>query len=224
MTRRLIFPLLLGAGGIAVLCALGTWQLQRLHWKQGILTVIDARISGVPIEIPRSPGRKSDNYLSVVAAGEILPGELFVLFSREGFGPGFRIIAPFDIGGRQILLDRGFIPEQQRWQIREIGAFQIRGNLHWPDETDRFFTPQPEGDLWFAREVDAMANYFGTEPILLVAKDVLPEIDGIYPWPIDSSGIPNNHLNYATTWFLLAAAWLAMTAMWIWRINQSESQ
>ena len=39
--RRLIFPLFLGLGGLAVLLGLGIWQLQRLHWKEAILADID---------------------------------------------------------------------------------------------------------------------------------------------------------------------------------------
>ncbi len=223
MTRHFLFPILLGMGGMVILCSLGTWQVQRLEWKQGIIATINERIWDTPVEIPLSPRSTRDNYLSVMAMGDILAGELFVLLSRDGFGPGFRIITPFEVKGQKILLDRGFIPESQRPHQRKMGSVEVIGNLHWPDETDVLFTPQPEGDLWFAREVEAMARHFNTDPVLLVARQEVPGDPAIIPWPIDSNGIPNNHLNYAITWFLLAMVWLGMTAMWIWRINRGES-
>ena len=220
LKRRMAFPLLLGASGIAALCSLGIWQVQRLEWKTGVIAEIDARIADPPSQLPRSPQRELDNFRPVTAAGEILDSEIFVLLSRQGFGPGFRVIAPFETGGRRILADRGFVPQSQRAAQRQTGAFEIAGNLHWPDETDALFTPEPEGDLWFARDVDAMAQLFGAEPVMIVVRDSSPAVPEIVPWPVDSSGIPNNHRNYAVTWFLLASAWFGMTVLWIWRISR----
>ena len=48
MTRRMIFPLLLGIVGAAILISLGVWQLQRLAWKEAILADISARIMAPP--------------------------------------------------------------------------------------------------------------------------------------------------------------------------------
>ncbi len=222
--RRAVFPLLLGVSGITALCLLGLWQIQRMQWKQSVLAEIDLRIAEPPSQLPRSPRQDRDNFLPVAAAGEILPTELFVLLSRRGYGPGYRVIAPFETGGRRILLDRGFVPESLRAAERGTGPARITGNLHWPDETDPFFTPEPDGDLWFARDVNAMADRLGTEPVLLVARGTAPPAPGIDPWPVDSSGIPDNHRNYAVTWFLLAAAWFGMTALWIRRISREPDR
>jgi surfeit locus 1 family protein len=63
-----------------------------------------------------------------------------------------------------------------------------------------------------------MAAALGTEPVLIVARTDTG--DGITPLPVDTAGIPNNHLNYALTWFCLAAVWLGMTLLLLWRIRR----
>jgi surfeit locus 1 family protein len=95
----------------------------------------------------------------------------------------------------------------------------VVGNLDWPRETDSF-TPAPDAKtgLWFARDVPAMAQALGTEATLIVARGSTG--DGITPMPVDTSAIPNNHWQYAITWFLLAVAWLGMTSLWLWRIRR----
>ena len=88
----------------------------------------------------------------------------------------------------------------------------VNGNLDWPYEADRF-TPGPDQGrrLWFARDVPSMAAALGAEPILIVARDVAGDAQGIVPVPVSTSGIPNNHREYAVTWFSLAAVWAGMT-------------
>ena len=125
-------------------------------------------------------------------------------------------------GDRRVLLDRGFLPQELRSEPRTGGPAAIIGNLHWPDEYDRLFTPDPEGELWFARRVPEMAAELGTEPVLIVARESVPPVEGVQPWPVDASGIPNNHLQYAITWLALAAAWTGMTAFWLWRISRGH--
>ncbi len=222
--HRITFPLALGISGIIILCSLGTWQLQRLQWKQQILTEIETEIAAAPVAIPGNPNPDRDNYLSVMASGDIRPGELLVLLSRPGFGPGYRVIVPFETNGRRVLLDRGFTSHGNRPDIRPPGSAAVIGNLHWPDETDRLFTPSPDGNLWFSRDVQAMANFLETEPLLIVAREVEPAAAQIIPWPVDSRAVPNNHRNYAITWFLLAAAWCAMTIFWLWKIKRNPSE
>jgi surfeit locus 1 family protein len=98
----------------------------------------------------------------------------------------------------------------------------IVGNLHWPDEIDSY-TPAPDlvKNLWFARDVDAMAAHLGTEALLVVARQS-DEVDtNVTPLPVSITGIPNDHLNYAITWYSLAVVWLAMSGALIWRNRQS---
>ena len=55
MTRRMILPLLFGLAGCAILIALGSWQMQRLAWKQAILAQISARLADTPVALPVVP-------------------------------------------------------------------------------------------------------------------------------------------------------------------------
>jgi surfeit locus 1 family protein len=54
-----------------------------------------------------------------------------------------------------------------------------------------------------------MAQALNTEPLMVVARE--PVVSGTFvtPNPIDSAGVPNDHLQYAFTWFSLAVIWAA---------------
>lgn len=214
--RRLLFLAIFGLTGTATLLGLGTWQMKRLAWKQTLLAEIEERIADAPVALPSAPDPEQDRYLPVTASGTIEPGALHVLASIKQVGPGLRIITPFETGGRRILLDRGFLREEDKGRTLSTGPADIDGNLDWPRETDRF-TPAPDADanLWFARDVPAMAAALQAEPILLVARSQTDP--ALTPLPVDTAGIPNDHLQYAITWFSLAAIWAAMTGYFLWR-------
>jgi surfeit locus 1 family protein len=219
MTRRMILPLLFGLVGCAILIALGVWQLQRLAWKEGILAQISARLTDRPVPLPAVPDPARDKYLPVRVAGRFTGPGIDVLVSVKEGGAGYRVIAAFQTeDGRRVLIDRGFLPADQRARPRIATTAAILGTLHWPDETDSF-TPPPDAarGIWFARDVPAMAAQLQTEPVLIVAREATG--DGITPLPVDTRGIPNNHLNYALTWFSLAAVWAGMTGLLLWRIR-----
>jgi surfeit locus 1 family protein len=219
MLRRMIFPLLLGLVGVGILCSLGIWQVQRMEWKRAYLAGIEARIGDAPVALPAAPDPEADRYLPVVAEGRFTGEALEVLSSTARDGVGVRVIEVFDIAGRRVLVDRGYLPEDARSAKRSVTTARIEGNLQWPQDSDRF-TPPPDAKtgLWYARDVAAMAQALGTEPTLVVARS--PTGDGIAPMPLDTSGIPNDHWGYAITWFLLAAVWAGMTAYLLWRIRR----
>jgi surfeit locus 1 family protein len=216
----MIAPLVFGLVGAAILIGLGVWQLQRLAWKEAILAGIEARLGAPPAALPDRPDPLRDRYLPVAVTGRFTGEDIDVLASRKQVGAGFRVVAAFETaGGRRILVDRGFVTDDARDAPRAATDATVTGTLHWPDETDRFTPPpDPVARMWFARDVPAMADALGTEPVMVVAR--LPTGDGIAPMPVDTAGIPNDHLNYAITWFSLAAVWLGMTGLALWRIRR----
>jgi surfeit locus 1 family protein len=219
---RVIGAVVLGVSGCAALLWLGFWQVDRLAWKEGVLANIEARIAADPVPLPAAPNPDADLYLPVAASGTIGEGTIRVLVSVKDVGAGCRIIQPFETEGRRVLLDRGFVRSQFCKDSFEGGALNVAGNLLWPDEIDSY-TPAPEADwrgggLWFARDLPAMAEALGTEPLLIVARsDTGAQIS---PHPVSITGIPNDHLSYAVTWFSLAAVWAGMTLLLLWRISR----
>ena len=218
--RRMIFPILMGIVGCAILISLGIWQLNRMEWKEGVLARIEARIHGAPEALPAKPTEADDEYRTVTVLGAFTGQFIELLAGQKGTSPGVRIIEAFaTTDGRRILIDRGFLEDAARATPRTAGATEVTGNLLWPDDTDSFTPPpDPKSGLWFARDLPAMAAKLETETTLIVASR--PTGDGIEPVPVDTSSIPNDHWGYAIQWFGLAAVWGVMTLYLLWRIRQ----
>lgn len=217
---RLAFFIIFGLGGAAILISLGVWQVQRLSWKEGLLAEIELRIAADPVPLPAMPDPARDAYLPVEATGSLGAGYIRVLVSQKGAGAGYRIIRPMLRDDGNILVDMGFVrvADADALRFEEGPPLTITGNLQWPQETDSY-TPDPDiaGNIWFARDVDAMAEELGTRPVLIVRRDP-PDVPGpVMPFPVDTGAIPNDHLQYAVTWFSLAAIWSVMTFFFLRR-------
>ncbi len=220
--KKYIAPIVFGVVGAAILFALGLWQFQRLQWKTGVLAQIDAKISSAPVALPAAPRQDTDQFLPVKISGIITTDEINILASVKKIGPGYRIISAFVTDdGRRIMLDRGFVATTAKNAPRPEIRATIIGNLHWPDEKGSSI-PDPEikKNIWFARDIPAMAAVLNTEPVLVVQRQSSEESLVTTPFPVDSSSIPNRHLEYVVTWWGLALAWIGMSAYLIVRIRR----
>ena len=223
--QKLIFPLLLGIVGCAILLWLGAWQLQRLEWKEGILADIDARLAAEPVPLSLNASRANDNYRGVVVVGQPTGEELHVLASGTAAGTGYRVISKFQMqSGPEIMIDLGLLPPEIKDQAPAPTMTEIRGNLIWPDDKNRS-TPDKDlgANIWFARDVVEMSQHLDTLPIMIVARSSSAPDPRLIPLPINTANIKNDHLNYAITWFLLAAVWATMTIFLIRRTRQKDA-
>ena len=219
MLRNTIFALVLGLGGAAILIGLGVWQMQRLAWKEGIIAQATGMIAADPVALPASLDPVADRYRAVQVSGRFTGEEAHVLTSTREAGPGFLVVAAFETtAGQRILIDRGYVPETEKTTPRPGHAAEVTGNLAWPDDITSS-TPAYNVDrrIWYGRDLPAMAALLQTDPVLIVARNDTG--DGVTSQPITTAGFRNNHLQYAVTWFLLAAVWLGMTVHLLWRIR-----
>lgn len=221
---RLGIPLAFGLIGTLVLLALGNWQVSRLAEKEAFLAAIDARIAQAPVELPARLDPEADRFRAVEVRGRYTGEEIDVLASAKGIGAAYRVISVFETeDARRILIDRGFLPVAERDTDRTHPDARLQGNLHWPQEVDSFTPdPDPASNTWFARDVPALAEALDTEPVLLVLRATSEEAPFATPYPLDTGGIPNDHLEYAVTWFSLAAVWFGMTLYFLWRMRRPD--
>ena len=205
---------------LSILIALGVWQLQRLKWKEGLLAHV-AQLQTAkpqPLEAPlRALARGADVEFTRVTA--VCPGLAHAPFVevydlREGqVGSRLVSVCPLiDDAYGSILVDRGFIPdtshERPRVEAADRTPVAVEGVLRKP-ERGNFMTPKNRPGHWFTHEVALMARTLGAPtpaPVILYAESQAnPEIPALRPAPLPPE-IPNNHFEYALTWFGLAGA------------------
>lgn len=217
--RRLIFPILLGLVGIALLCSLGVWQIGRMYEKRAQLAEMTAGITTAPEPVPTKYDPEKDRFRTVTVAGQFTGEQLYVLSGQPDVGAGVRVISVLATAdGRRLLIDRGFLLDQDKHRPLTQKSADLVGNMMWPRDSNAYTPPpDPKTGMWFARDADKMAAALGTEALIIVARNQTG--DGIEPMPVDTSAIPNDHWGYAITWFSLALVWAAMTGVLIWRIT-----
>jgi surfeit locus 1 family protein len=222
--RRRGFLLLsaFAVAGIAILCSLGFWQLQRLTWKEGVIAQMRKQMQAPAKDLP-APGQwpaiasPQAEYRTYRATGRFDHGKEALIFRAAGkgsLGPAYHVVTPMYLtGGGTVLVNRGFVPEAKRSPATRTegqidGPVTITGYLRLA-EARNIFTPAdtPDKGIWYSRDPKAMARFLKLEnaaPFILEA-DATPNPGG---WPkggVTSVKIPNNHLPYAWTWFGLAA-------------------
>lgn len=223
MNFRLISALLLGLAGVGFLCGLGIWQVQRMYEKRGQLDEMTAGISVPAVAVPVQLNPEKDRYRPVTAEGRFTGETLYVLSGKPMIGAGVQVVSVLEMAeGRRLLVDRGFLPDDDKHKQLTVRAVKITGNLMWPRDSNQYTPPpDPKTGLWFGRDAVAMAALLKTEPTFIVARE--PTGDGIEAMPVDTSSIPNDHWGYAITWFLLAAVWAVMTVALVWRIRRQTA-
>ncbi|MGV6839589.1 MAG: SURF1 family protein [Planktomarina sp.] len=216
---RTVILWILAVVGTAVLLSLGTWQVQRLAWKETLLAEIEDKIAAAPVAIPAQPNAQDNKYMPVQAQGQFVGDTVRVLVSQKLYGAGYRLITAFETDdGRRILVDRGFVSVNAPLPPRPEGQGMITGNLHWPEEVDGF-TPDNDiaKNIWFSRTVPELAAHLGTDPILMIQNGGDISDPKVKALPVGTDGIPNDHLGYAVTWYSLAVIWVGISAVLLYR-------
>lgn len=222
--RTLALPFLTTLIGVLLLVGLGKWQLDRREWKLAIVQRIESRASGEAVSLTEARDRwqKSQDvdYTRVLLVGRFLHQYERYLYSIVEGQAGWKVVTPLQTGnGDIVLVDRGFVPEKLK-QPEARKAGQIEGiveltGLARASQPRNRFTPadDPVANRWFTRDVPGLAASLPPDLAEKAAPFIVEAEAGPVPgnWPragVTMLKVSNRHLEYALTWFALAATLL----------------
>lgn len=238
-SRRLRRAVLLVVGIALFLgfMALGTWQVQRRAWKLDLIERVDQRVHAAPMPLPSPadwPGINAagHEYLPVTARGHWLPGKAVLTQAVTALGAGFWVMAALQQDdGTQVLVNRGFIPQDQRAQwstaMQDAAPVTVQGLLRITEPHGGFLrNNDPGAQRWYSRDVAAIAHTLQlthaapffidaglptrgaanpTAEAVEVAGTAAATANATWPRPgLTTIRFPNSHLVYALTWYGLA--------------------
>jgi surfeit locus 1 family protein len=228
--------------GLALLIALGTWQLSRRAEKLDLIAQIEAMRSAAPVPLDRAVAawRKGAGieYLRVKLSGRFLVEHERYLFATENGKAGWHVYTPLSTGFQHVvfapklvMVNRGFVPDElrdpgRRAEVEPPGPVTIIGFLRRPPEARSAFENENDqaANRWFWRDLQGMAASIPREKLprhapflpFFVEAEASPGATG---WPRGGATrleIPNRHLEYALTWYGLAATLGGVFGVWAW--------
>lgn len=220
---------------LMLLIGLGVWQLQRLEWKEALIAERTVRLSQPVIDVSRVPaeGWKEFELRRVRLAGRFLHDRSLALVNRTHKGrPGVHVFTPLVLsdGSGIVLVDRGWAPSEKDRHPGELtlpaGEVTLDGVLRTGGRPGPW-TPdnEPAKKVWFYPDAPAMATALGLERVrpYIVAAGPTP-VSGGYPIGGQTEiQLVNNHLQYALTWFGLAATLVAIYVLYHVRRRQESA-
>ncbi|WJH42269.1 SURF1 family protein [Aliirhizobium terrae] len=236
---RIILTAVVVLLSLAILFALGTWQLERLYWKEGLLADIAARRSAEPVplaDIERSPAAGEDiEYRRVSMSGTFDHAKERHFFATFEGRTGFYVYTPLKLAdGRVIFVNRGFVPYEMK-EPATRAAGEVTGEQTITGYARSKLTQKPsmivpDNDLakniFYWKDLDAMASSSGLSGVIPMFVDADASVTNPGSWPkggVTQFDLPNNHLQYAVTWYGLAAALMAVVfGMW-WRSRRPDA-
>lgn len=234
----LLLPTVMTLVALAVLVSVGNWQMSRKAWKDALVAQIAERVVAAPVELDTVMGLLTASYAEGGAAQAVEYKRLRVtgrfLHDREQYvyaphpklGPGFHVLTPFDVAGADaapiLIVNRGYVAEAVKERAKRPAGLvaaetTVTGLVRLQSEKGGF-TPDndPARNLWYWRDIQAL----GVAMLPAKNRRILPfvldaEAEPANPggWPkggVTEVKLPNRHLEYALTWYGLAAALIAV--------------
>jgi surfeit locus 1 family protein len=217
--RPQFWPTVMSVPALLLLLGLGIWQIERLEWKEALIARRAAAVAAPVVAAPQTLAEaRRLEYHHVFVDGAFRNDKEIYLAASAGAGSvGYRVLTPLaEANGRIVFVDRGYIPTRLR-DPKTRAAGQLAGPRHIvgllrlpPDGRPNWFLPdnRPDLDYWFWVDLPAMAaaDRLASVAPFYIEADATPNPGG---WPkggMPLPELPNHHLQYAITWFSLAAA------------------
>jgi surfeit locus 1 family protein len=226
---------------LAILISLGTWQVERLHWKEGLLADIAERRAAAPVplaDIETMAAQGGDiEYRTVTATGRYINNKERHFFATWRGQTGYYIYTPLQLAdGRYILVNRGFVPyenkePEMRMQGQLTGEQTVTGlaRAKLPGKPSSLV---PDNDvaknIFYWKDLDVMASSVDLDKAdvlpFFVDADSTPNPAGFPIGGVTQVDLPNDHLQYAFTWYGLAAALVGVVAISWFRPRKGAAQ
>jgi surfeit locus 1 family protein len=200
----LIWPTLAALAGLAVLIGLGTWQLDRKRWKEGLIARIAARTGAEPVPLfsvlpegQRGQALVSGDleYLHVTLTGRFHHDKEQYLYAPTPAGLGWHVYTPLEVApGSIVWINRGLVPDAKKAPASRKagqvpGEIEIRGLVRLPAAKGPF-TPQNDvqNNLWYWPDLPAMTAAAFPEAPQKPAGD--PQRPAAWPLVIEADAQP----------------------------------
>lgn len=241
MTRGTLFLAACIAIGLVFLCGLGFWQLDRMVWKEGLIARVEANLKGDPVSVADAIEKASQHddgfdYIPVKITGEFEALAPVFEFTTFKGASGWNIYSLFHISpdeaselGKYAVINRGFIPYREREKfeggVPPVGTIDIIGLLRSPpkNQPSAAFDNEPAKGTFYWRDIAAMADVFGkkaeTSNAWYVDLGLPGETTASQTYPVGGTTLinfPNNHFQYALTWFGLGGTLLLVGGSFLW--------
>lgn len=207
---------------LAVLLGLGTWQVERLQWKRSLIAERQAQLAAPPQTLPAASDKWGEWEFRPAVVEGVFRHDLEQLFGVAAIDGqlGHHALTPLiRPDGRAVLVDRGWVPADRahpaaRREGQVPGVVRVSGIARYRgDDRPGWFTPnnQPKERLWYWYDLAALERALGLKllPVVLEA-DAAPNPGGLPIGGQTRIELTNNHLQYAITWYGLAAGLLAI--------------
>jgi surfeit locus 1 family protein len=224
---------------LALLIGLGVWQLQRRVEKHALIAQLTERLAAAPAPLPPpaqwnalTPAHDEFRRVRFSATYQSRP-DAMVYSSGSAIrddvsGPGTWAFVPARLPtGETVVINTGFVQntmqdrgQQDRAVARLVtGApVALTGYIRFPESAGAL-TPRENiaKRLWFTRDHMAIARALGwgeVAPFYIDLESPAPESRIPKPGPLEVH-LKDDHLQYAVTWFGLAAVVLIAFAVWV---------
>jgi len=182
-----------------VLFLLGTWQLYRLQWKNELISEISKSYDKSPVWF----NVNSKLYSKVKVEGKIISQPIFVYNLGNKGQYGYDIYIPVETNELVLLIRAGWVDKQFQLNPKDLNRNISIDAILLSPKRKNYFTPKNSNDLIFFLDMEILKSNFEKNLFPLIAENrsnLLNQYNLKKPNKIE---LPNNHLQYALTWYSL---------------------
>lgn len=247
---NLLWPTVLTIVGLAILLSLGTWQMQRLAWKEALIARVNAAAKAAPVPLASVDASAFDKptieneFRRVTLSGTFEHDNELHVWSPGKQGPAWSVVTPLRLTrplkaegttADRVLVIRGVVLDRAKAAAMRsagspAGEVTITGRVRFGHVGTFSRSADTSRNEWLDFNLDGMA-------VKLVPGDARTAGRGIAPFFVEAEertggvGAPepqlgavnlsNRHLEYALTWYGLAVTLAGVYLAWVYTRRRS---